>query len=496
MNKKLLVAIFLSLVIITATIIKLYKDEDAKKVQEVTEEVAEVESVLKLNEKWTGDFDGMSERNLIRALVPFSKTFYFLDGGDQRGLTYELLKEFENFINRELNRKTLKIRMVVIPTRRDRLLPALTDGFGDIAAGNLTIIPERQQLVDFSDPFFTSIDEIIVAGPLVAPISTIDDLVGKEIYVRASSSYYESLKHLNVKFKKSRKKQMKLVLTDEYLEDEDLLEMMNANLIPMIVIDSHKGKFWKQIFKDLTLYPDIKLRSDGQIAWAIRKNNPELKEIINRFIKSHKEGTKIGNLLKKRYLENVKWVRNSLSDEAFGRFKEIVELFRKYSDQYGFDWLMIAALAYQESGIDQSKRSPSGAIGVMQILPKTASGKKVNIPDIEKLESNIHAGIKYLRIIRDEYFEKEPMDELDKMLFTFASYNAGPNKVKRLRKEALQMELDTNVWFRNVEVVAAKRIGRETVQYVSNIYKYYIAYRLILKKIELKKDAKKMMRGS
>ncbi len=496
MNKKLLAAIFLSLVIITATIIILDKDEDAKKAQEAIEEATGVESVLKLNEKWAGDFDEMSERNLIRALVPFSKTFYFLDGGDQRGLTYDLLREFENFINRELNRKTLRVRLVVIPTRRDRLLPALTDGIGDIAAGNLTIIPERQQLVDFSDPFFTGIDEIIVAGPPATPLSTIDDLAGKEIHVRASSSYYESLKHLNVKFKKSRKKQMKLVLADDYLEDEDLLEMMNANLILMIVIDSHKGRFWKQIFKNLTLYPDIKLRSDGQIAWAIRKNSPKLKEIINRFIKSHKEGTKIGNLLKKRYLQNVKWVRNSLSDEAFGRFKEVGELFRKYSDQYGFDWLMIAALAYQESGIDQSKQSPSGAIGVMQVLPKTASGKKVNIPDIEKLESNIHAGIKYLRIIRDEYFEKEPMDELDKMLFTFASYNAGPNKVKRLRKEALQMELDPNVWFRNVEVVAAKRIGRETVQYVSNIYKYYIAYRLILKKIELKKDAKKMMRSS
>ncbi|UCD88723.1 MAG: lytic transglycosylase F [Desulfobacterales bacterium] len=496
MNRKLLAAIFLSLAIITAVIIILVKDKDAKKAQETIEETTGVESVLKLNEKWSGDFDEMSKRNLIRALVPFSKTFYFLDGGDQRGLTYDLLREFENYINRKLNRKTLRVRLVVIPTRRDRLLPALMDGTGDIAAGNLTIIPERQQLVDFSDPLFTGIDEIIVAGPAATPLGTIDDLAGKKIYVRASSSYYESLKYLNRKFKKSRKKHMKLVLADEYLEDEDLLEMMNANLIPMIVIDSHKGKFWKQIFKNLNLYPNIKLRSDGKIAWAIRKGSPKLKEIIDRFIKSHKEGTTIGNLLKKRYLQNVKWVRNSLSDEDLGRFKEVGEFFRKYSDQYGFDWLMIAAIAYQESGIDQNKQSPSGAIGVMQILPNTASGKKVNIPDIDKLESNIHAGIKYLRIIRNEYFEKEPMDELDKMLFTFASYNAGPNKVKRLRKEALQMGLDPNVWFRNVEVVAARRIGRETVQYVSNIYKYYIAYKLITKKIELKKDAKKMMRSS
>jgi membrane-bound lytic murein transglycosylase MltF len=454
-------------------------------------ETRAVESVLDLDQKWTGDFDGIAERRLIRALVPYSKTFYFLDGADQRGLTYELLREFEKHINTRLKKKTLRIQLVVIPTKRDRLLPALIEGAGDIAAGNLTITPERQKRVDFSAPQLTGVEEIVVTGPKAPPIQSVDDLAGKEIHVRASSSYYDSLRRLNAQFKKKGMKQIRLVLADEYLEDEDLLEMMNARLIPMIVIDRHKGEFWSQIFKDLTLHPDIKVRTDGQIAWAIRKNSPKLKEAIDGFMKTHRKGTLVGNILFERYLENTKWVRNSLNDADLERFKEAIEFFQRYSNRYGFDWLMIAALAYQESRIDQSKRSPAGAIGVMQLLPSTAADPNVNIPNIKELENNIHAGVKYLRFMRDRYFENEQMDGLNKMLFSFASYNAGPSKVSQLRRQARKAGLDPNVWFRNVEIIAAKRIGRETVQYVSNIFKYYVAYRLIVDKLELKEEVKK-----
>ena len=450
-------------------------------------EAKAIESDLELGKKWSGDFDGMAERHLIRALVPPSKTFYFLDGADQRGLIYELLKEFETYLNTELKRKTLKIKLVVIPTRRDRLLPALVEGLGDIAAGNLTITPVRQKKVDFCNPHLTGVDEIIITGPDSPTIETVDDLSGKKIHVRKSSSYYESLLQLNKRFKKSGKPPVKIVPADEYLEDEDLLEMMNAGLIPMIVIDSHKAEFWAQIFQKLRLHPDIKLRSGGQIAWAIRKKSPQLQNVINRFVKSHKKGTLKGNILYKRYLQNTKWVRNALTEKEFQRFKDAVEFFKQYSQQYDFDWLMIAAQAYQESGIDQDKRSPAGAIGVMQLLPSTAADKNVNIRKIEVMEHNIHAGVKYMRFLHDRYFKNEPMDALNKMLFAFASYNAGPGRVIKLRQEAQQSGFNPNIWFRNVEIIAARQIGRETVQYVGNIYKYYIAYRRIVKDFSQKR---------
>ncbi|MGD9083211.1 MAG: transglycosylase SLT domain-containing protein, partial [Desulfobacterales bacterium] len=300
------------------------------------------------------------------------------------------------------------------------------------------------------------------------------------------SSYYESLVQLNTSFKKAGKSQMKLVLADETFEDEDLLEMVNAGLIPMIVMDSHKAQFWKQIFDNITVHQDIAMRVGGEIAWAFRKNSPKLKAVVNDFVKGHKEGTMLGNVLFKRYLKNTKYVKNSLSEKELKKYKSMVQLFKTYAGKYGFNYLMIGAQAYQESGLDHSKRSPSGAVGVMQMLPTTAKDPNINIPDIEKLENNIHAGTKYLRFIIDRYYKDEPMDEVNKMLFAFASYNAGPARINELRKKASVMGLDPNVWLYNVEIAAAKSIGRETVQYVSNIYKYYISYQMVLMQAEKK----------
>jgi membrane-bound lytic murein transglycosylase MltF len=135
------------------------------------------------------------------------------------------------------------------------------------------------------------------------------------------------------------------------------------------------------------------------------------------------------------------------------------------------------AQGYQESQLNQEAKSPVGAIGVMQVMPPT--GKDMNVGDITQMEPNIHAGVKYMRFMMDQFYENEPMDRLNKGLFTFASYNAGPGRVQQLRKQAAKRGLDPNVWFNNVELIAAEKIGRETVTYVANIYKYYLAYRMV-----------------
>jgi membrane-bound lytic murein transglycosylase MltF len=298
--------------------------------------------------------------------------------------------------------------------------------------------------------------------------------------VRRSSSYYESLMDLNRSFQKAGKKKIKVIAADEIFEDEDLLEMVNAGLIPMIVMDSHKAQFWEQIFDNIKVHPDIAVRTGGDIAWAFRKDSPKFKAVVNEFVKKHKKGTLLGNIVLKRYLRDTKYVKNSAAQAEMEKFRGMVALFKKYAGQYDFDYLMVGAQAYQESGLDQSKRSPAGAIGVMQLLPSTAADPNVGIPDIEKLDKNIHAGTKYLRFIVDRYFSDDQMNDFNKMLFAFASYNAGPARISSLRTRAVKMGLNPNVWFQNVEIAAAREIGRETVQYVGNIYKYYIVYRRLV----------------
>ena len=455
----------------------------------VAEDEAPPELLVKINEQWVGDFDGMVERRLIRALVTYSKTFYFLEGGRQRGTSYELLKEFEKKINKKL-KKGSKVSVIFIPVARNQLLPALVDGRGDIAVANLTITQARQRIVDFSDPMLDDVKEILVTGPSAPPIESIEDLAGKEIHVRASSSYYESLQRLNRFFRVTGETEMLLHLADEYMEDEDLLEMVNAGLIPMIIVDDHKAEFWAQIFDDITLRPDIPVNTGGKIAWAFRKNSPELREAINAFVAEHKQGTLFGNIMLKRYLRDTKWVKNALAEKELNKFKRLTRLFKKYGAVYDFDWLWLMAQAYQESRLEHNLRSPAGAVGVMQLLPSTAADPNIDIPNIQKLENNIHAGVKYLRFLRDRYFEDPALSEFDKAMFTFAAYNAGPARIAKLRERTEKLGLDPNRWFRNVERVVAREIGRETVQYVNNIYKYHIVYQNVDNTLSLKEEKK------
>lgn len=444
-----------------------------------------------IREKFLGDYPEMLKRRMIRVLIPPSKTFFFIDRGKKQGLTYEAVMAFEKFVNKKIRSKHLRIKVVAIPTTREHLLNDLRNGYGDIAAGNLTITPERLQLVDFCDPFLTGVDEVIAASTSVAPLKSLFDLSGKEVYVRKSSSYYSSLVKLNKNFVQLHKKPVRIKLADEYLEDEDLLEMVNAGLLPMIVIDNTKGRFWAKIFPKVRLYPNIKLRTGGRIAWAVRKNCPKLKKVINEFVRKNKKGTLTGNILYNRYLKNTKYITNNLKASERKKFEQTVALFKKYAHKYDFPYLLLTALAYQESGLDQKKKSAAGAIGIMQVLPRTASDKNVGISNIEQIENNIHAGSKYLRFMKDRYFSKGDLDELNSDLFTIAAYNAGPARIAKLRKEARKRGLDPNVWFNNVEVIAARRIGRETVQYVGNIYKYYVAYKRILEQEQEKNRLKK-----
>ncbi|MEA3468314.1 MAG: lytic transglycosylase F [Thermodesulfobacteriota bacterium] len=437
------------------------------------------------NKKWTGDYDAMAERRGIRVLIPYSKTFYFLDGGKERGLAYESVKSFEKFLNASQKTKHLKIHVVLIPTDRSILLSHLTEGLGDIAIGNLTITEERRKTVDFSDPFLTNVKEIVVTGKKGPELKNTFDLAGKEIYVRKSSSYYESLVKLNEVLSATGKSPVKITPADEQLEDEDLLAMLDAGVVPMLIVDNHKAEFWAKILKNIRLHPDVAVHTEGKIGWAFRKNSPKLKTVIDAFVKKNKKGTLHGNMLFDRYLKNVTYVTNSTASKDRKRFKQTVKYFKKYGEKYDFDYLMLTALAYQESGLNNKAKSHVGAVGVMQILPSTAKDKNVNISNIQEVEANIHAGTKYLRFMTDRYFNDEGIDKLNRSLLAFASYNAGPAKIAKLRKEAREKGLNPNIWFNNVEVVAAKRIGRETVQYVSNIYKYFVVYSLLEKKGKL-----------
>jgi len=222
---------------------------------------------LRVLKPWTGDLDGMVRRHTIRALVVYSKTFYFVDQGRQLGLSYEGLKIFERDLNRKLKADHAKVRIIFLPVARDELIPALLDGRGDIAVANLTITPERQKHVDFS------------------------------------------------------------------VEDEDLMEMVNAGLVGLIVVDRHKAEFWQQIFKDIALHPEAAVSAGGEIAWMFRKDSPKLKAAVDEIVRTQAAGTLVGNELIRRYLKSTRLVANATSEDEIRKYHRMVSLFKKYGDQ-------------------------------------------------------------------------------------------------------------------------------------------------------------------
>jgi membrane-bound lytic murein transglycosylase MltF len=450
--------------------------------------------VTELGKRKTGDLDTMEERRVIRVLTVYGLGRYWLDGSVEKGLTYELFKMYESFVNDHLGRKELKIHIVFIPVARNELIPGLLDGRGDIVAAGLTITAERDKIIDFTDPASKEISEILVSGPSAPPLASVDDLSGKKIFVRLSSSYRSSLEELNRRFMQEGKAEIELQDATELLEDDDLLEMVNAGLLDWVVVDNYKARIWSGVFENLVVRDDIVLRKGGRIGFAIRENSPLLKKSLNQFLKTHRQGTLKGNILINRNLKNYDWAKNALEASDYKRFQDLVSIFETYGEQYGIDFLMVAAQGYQESRLDQNARSAAGAIGIMQLLPTTASDANVGIHDISSAENNIHAGVKYLNFIRERYFSDPDIDRFNQTMFAFAAYNAGPARVRGLRAKAAKAGYNPNVWFDNVEVIAAREIGRETVQYVSNILKYYIAYSLSTQQ-QTKRDAARKEHG-
>jgi membrane-bound lytic murein transglycosylase MltF len=461
---------------------------------ETGEEPSESESLMSLDDllpeqfanltaPWVGDLDGMVERRMIRVLVVSGGPQFFYYNGKPRGMISELLQLLQQELNVNLSRRLDQVEIVPMPVSRDRLIAALVSGQADLVAADLTITEARSELVDFSTPFVRNVDEVVVFAPGEGDdIASLDDLAGRSVYVRKSSSYFEHLTELNVDLISRGRAPIQIDLANELLRAQDILEMVNAGLITATVVDNHKASSWSKILPGLRVRDDLVAHSGGEIAWAFRKDSPQLAAIIHDFARGHRQGTLIGNVLIERYMENLNWVRNSTSSDGVERLGQLVEYFNISAAKNEFDPLMLAAQAYQESELEHERESAAGAVGIMQIKPSTAADRNVGIQDISKPSDNIEAGARYMRFLMDRYFADPGMEEIQGWLFSLAAYNAGPARIQRLRRQATAEGYNPNLWLDNVEVIAARKIGRETVRYVRNVFKYYVAYKLAFEK--------------
>jgi membrane-bound lytic murein transglycosylase MltF len=429
----------------------------------------------------------MLARRQIRLIVPYSGTLFFLSKGAVYGISAEGAQLLQEWINRRYGLRAWPLTVTLSPVSRDKLFDTLLGGYGDIAAGDITITEARRTKVAFTIPTLSDVNEIIVTGSDVPDLDSAEALSGKEVATRRSTSYYESLGKLNERLAAQGKAPVTITLVPETLESEDLMEMTAVGLLPAVVVDDWIARLWVQIIHGLKLHPKAVLREGADIAWAVRPDNPKLLDVLNRAISEIDGKATQWPSRTKAYLTKVQQLHSATKGADMQRYRDTVALFQNYAGQFGFDTLLLLAQGYQESRLNQSAHSAVGAIGLMQVMP--ATGYSLGVGDIHKADPNVHAGAKYMAQLMDKYFKNVPFDEQNRTLFAFAAYNAGAGKVRSLRREAEAQKLDSNVWFDNVERVAAARIGAETVRYVRNIYKYYVAYKLIEEADAAKKAA-------
>jgi membrane-bound lytic murein transglycosylase MltF len=439
-------------------------------------------------EPFTGDFEAMLDQRRIRIVVPYSSTLFFEDKGTIYGTAAYGAQLFEQWVNKTFALGARPLSVLMIPVSRDKLFDTLLAGEGDVAAGDITITEERRKKVAFSVPTLTNVREIVITGEDVPELTSAEALSGKEVAVARSTSYYESLTKLNERLTAQGKPPVIITIVPDTLELADQMEMTAAGLLPATVGDDWVAGLWVQIIKGLRLHPKAALREGAEIGWAVRPDNPKLLAIVNRAIADIITGhANQWSRDTRSYLAKLKQLHTATQGADMQRFHDTVEIFRRYASQYRFDTLLLVAQGYQESRLDQRKRSGVGAVGLMQLMPKT--GRGLGVGDIHKADPNVHGGAKYMAQLMDIYFKDVPFDEQNRNLFAFAAYDMGPGVLRRLRREAEAQKLDPNLWFNNVELVAAARVGQEPVRYVRNIYKYYVAYKLIEETDAAKKAA-------
>jgi len=471
-----LIVVLAAVVVAAAILITTGRHQSAETRDFTAAEEAALRALPTQGQPRPGDFDRMMDERLIRVLVPYSRTLYFNDHGRERGITADLMRDFERALNRKYRHKLANrpITIVLVPAPRAVLIPGVARGFGDIGAGNLTATKERLRHVDFVGlpDVPVTVSEIVVTHRGHDALLSVNALAGMTVHVRKSSSYYASLQDLNARLQQEGKARVTLITVSDALEDEDLMELVEVGVIDAIVADDWKARLWSRAMPGIQLHPDAVLRTGGQIGWAIRKDSPLLRAEIEDFLRKHAAL----EFRVMQYRRRIDRMRNPTAKADLKHLQAMRALFEKYGEKYGFDPLLLAAQGFQESKLNQGARSRAGAIGVMQVTP--ATGRAMNVGNITQLEPNIHAGVKYLHKLANHYFDDPAIDRTNRTLLSMAAYNAGPTRVARLRREASDRGLDGNAWFDNVEIVVAERIGRETTTYVRNIYKYYVAYTL------------------
>lgn len=438
----------------------------------------------KVGEPIKRDFAEIRQSGVLRMITSYSSGSYFLHRGIQVGFEYELLKAFANENDLALE--------VVIPNQDQSPYELLNSGQGDIIAANYSITDERREVVEFTRPYNMVDQLIVVSDQLGFQPQSISDMGGVPVSVRRNSSYYVRLKEL-----KDEGFPIEIDVLPEDMDTESVLFQLASGNLAATVADDNIFQASDKYMDGLVMGPLI--AEQDTVAWAIRKNAPDLETRLNKFLYKHFRFNEDGvpkrsaflNVLRKKYFEGGSQISNYFSPEyqtqQYGTISPYDDLIKEVATEFGLDWVMLTAIAAQESKFEPRSVSWAGAVGIMQVLPRFSEVPEdsLYIPDV-----NIREGARILKEHLDHYAY---MDSTNRWSMALATYNAGSGHVADARRLSIDRNDDPNQWdtvsesllmlmqrkhYENARYGFCR--GIETVRYVNEIMNRYNTYMAIL----------------
>ena len=394
--------------------------------------------------------------------------------GKAIGVEAVRLRAFVDYLNQQQAKAgQKKIVLKLIPKAKDQLLSALARGEGDMVAPGELLGEVKAPDIVASHAIVAQVPMILVTGPKSSGYSSLDKLSGRTVVLPPGSAAGPALLKLNKQFAKHKQAPIKIEWVDPSLAVEDVLEMVQAGIYPATMVEKTIAERWATVMPKLQLASSVQLGEDD-MHWFFRSSSGQLQATVDQFLKNHHTSSASQNVAFSKAYQRLYRVHQPLDEVGRQRLEKVRPTLQRYAKKHQFDWLGLAALAFKESTLNPAARGSSGGVGLMQITPGTA--QRVGVSGIHQLDNNVQASARYLADLRRNYFSSPKLNERERLAFTLAAYNLGPERVEGLRAEALRRGLNPDQWFFQVERVAMETLGMGVVSYVNSVNKYFLAY--------------------
>lgn len=446
-----------------------------------------------LSKTFKRDLKQIQNSGVLKAITTYSPTGYFLYRGQTLGFEYEMLNRFASKLGVRLE--------IVLASDVDSLIPMLIQGKGDIISTGYTITAERKRQINFTNPYLVTHQTLIQKKPSNWRKLTLDnikkriitdvvDLIGDTVSVRKKTSFYDQLVNLSQTLGDT----IYINILPGYFTVEETIKMVNDGDIKYTIADNNIASIHKSYYPDLDVETPVSLSQ--RIAWAVRKNSPDLLEELNNGLNNYKNSTEY-NVIYNKYFKNRRKFNKIISSEFYtettGKISKYDDLVKKYASDHGWDWRLVKSIIYQESMFDPNNKSWTGAEGLMQIMPATAL--ELGIDDVTDPDQNLKGGLKYLKNMYD-YWSSIP-DSIQRIKFALASFNCGYGHVIDAKSLTKKYKKDTLNWDNGVDefilklskpkyyldpVVRSGYVrGSEPYNYVNEIFNRYELYKDFVK---------------